>query len=531
VGLRVTSAAFFAARCWTGASFESIFVADAEAAVIRPEVAAEIVRLYTLEGWKVGTIARQLGVHHSTVTRALQRRGVQRQGTRRPSMIDRFIPFIRETLRQYPTLPASVLYRMVRARGYPGGEDHFRHRIAELRPRRPAEAYLELRTLPGEQAQVDWASFGTWAVEGGERRLSAFVMVLSYSRMIFTRFFYDQRLSSFLEGHVRAFSFFQAATKTVLYDNLKSAVLERRGDAIRFHPSMLSLAAHYRFQPRPVTVGRGNEKGRVERAIGYLRSSFFRGLSFADIDELNLKAELFCNQVSPSRPWPQQKSLSVAEAFAKERPYLIELPGDPFPAAERVDVAVGRTPYVRFDSNRYSVPHTRVRRTLTLRADSRRIRIFDRSELVAEHQRCWDKHQVVENPDHIATLRRHKRRARLQRGQERLLRAVPACETLLAEMGKRQRRLNTAVDRLTILLEQFGAAELAIAVGEAIDKGSPHPETVRLVLDRRRRARQLSPSVPVRLPDSPAVRDIVVTPHSLSDYDPPDDEEKEASHE
>ncbi len=494
--------------------------------MIRPEVAAEVVRLFTVEGWKVGTIARHLGVHHSTVARALERRGLRGERKYRRSMIDSFIPFIHDTFERYPRLPASVLYRMVRARGYSGGEDHFRHRVALLRPRRAAEAYLELRTLPGEQAQVDWASFGTWAVEGGERRLSAFVMVLSYSRMLFVRFFYDQRLSSFLEGHVRALAFFQGVAKTVLYDNLKTAVLERRGDAIRFHPSMLALAAHYRFQPRAAAVGRGNEKGRVERAIGYLRTSFFHGISFADIDDLNRQAERFSTEVAAARGWPQQRGITVAEAFAKEKPFLVELPGDSFPAAQLEEVAVGKTPYVRFDSNRYSVPHKRVRRTLTLEADSHRVRIMDRGEVVAEHRRCFDKHQVVENPDHIAALKRHKQKARLQRGQERLLRAVPACETLLVEMGRRQRRLHTAVDRLTILLEEYGAKELSAAVNEAVEKGSPHPETVRLVLDRRRQARRQSPSLPIRLPDSEKVRDIVVTPHALGDYDPSDDEKE-----
>jgi len=497
-----------------------------EAPVIRPEVAAEIIRLFTVEGWKRSTIARHLGVHHSTVARALERHGLHVERKRRRSITDSFIPFIRDTLKRYPQLPASVLYRMVRARGYRGGEDHFRHRVALLRPRREAEAYLELRTLPGEQAQVDWGSFGTWAVEGGERRLSAFVMVLSYSRMIFVRFFFDQRLSSFLEGHVRAFSFYGGAAKTALYDNLKTAVLERRGDAIRFHPSMLSLSAHYRFEPRAAAVGRGNEKGRVERAIGYLRTSFFRGISFSGIDDLNRQAESFCAEVAADRGWPQQRSITVADAFAKERPFLVELPGDPFPAAQREDVSVGKTPYVRFDSNRYSVPHIRVRRTLTLEADSLRVRVIDRGEVIAEHRRCWNKHQVIEQPDHISALQRHKRKARLQRGQEHLLLAVPACETLLIEMGRRQRRLHTAVDRLTILLEEFGAAELTAAVNEAIQKGSPHPETVRLVLDRRRRARRRHPSVPVRLPDSRKVRDIVVTPHDLSDYDPSNDDKE-----
>lgn len=488
--------------------------------MIRPEIALEIARLFTVEGWKVGTIAHHLGVHHSTVTRVLERRGLCGEGTRRRSMIDSFVPFIRDTFERFPRLPASVLYRMVRARGYAGGEDHFRHRVALLRPRRTAEAYLELRTLPGEQAQVDWASFGTREVEGGERRLSAFVMVLSYSRMIFTRFFFDQRLASFLEGHVRAFAFFRGVAKTVLYDNLKTAVLERRGDAIRFHPSMLALAAHYRFEPRAAAAGRGNEKGRVERAIGYLRTSFFHGISFAGIDDLNRQAESFCTGVASARGWPQQRSITVAEALAKEQPFLVELPGDPFPAAQLEEVSVGKTPYVRFDSNRYSVPHTRVRRMLTLEADSRRVRIMDRGEVVAEHSRCWDKHQVVENPEHLLALKRHKRKARLQRGQEHLLRAVPACEILLVEMGRRQRRLHTAVDRLTILLDEFGPDELSAAVSEAVEKGSPHPETVRLVLDRRRRVSRHHPPVPVRLPQDEKVRDIVVTPHHLGDYDP-----------
>jgi len=494
--------------------------------MIRAEIEAEVVRLHCVEGWPVNTIARHLGVHHSTITRVLGSDGAKREIKRRPSMIDEYLVFIRDTFERYPKLAAAVLYRMVRARGYRGGEDYFRHRVASLRPRRAAEAYLELRTLPGEQAQVDWGSFGTWSVEGGERRLSAFVMVLSYSRMLFVRFFFDQRLASFLEGHVRAFAFFDGVAKTILYDNLKSAVLERRSDAIRFHPSMLELAGHYRFQPRPVAVARGNEKGRVERAIGYLRTSFFHGLSFSGIDDLNRQAERFCIDIAGSRGWPEQRQITVSEAFDKERPFLIELPGDPFPAVRREEVSVGKTPYVRFDSNRYSVPHTRVRRTLTLEADSLRVRIMDRSEIIAEHRRCWDKQQIEEEPEHIAALKRHKRQARLQRGQEYLLRAVPAAQTLLEEMGKRQRRLHTAVDRLTILLNEFGAKELAIAVNEAIEKGSPHPETVRLVLDRRRRAHREAPPVPVRLPDSEKARNIVVTPHTLSDYDPTDDEKE-----
>ena len=492
---------------------------------ISAAVAAEIVRLYAVEGWRVGTIARHLGVHHSAVRRVLKMANEEPEKRRRQSIVDPYRPFIQETFERYPRLPASVLYRMVRTRGYPGGEDHFRHLVAELRPRKAAEAFLQLRTLPGEQAQVDWASFGRRAVEGGERPLSAFVMVLSYSRMLYVRFSYDQRMGSFLEGHVRAFSFFSGCARTLLYDNLKSAVLERFDDAIRFHPRLLELAAHYHFQPRPVAVGRGNEKGRVERAIRYLRTSFLPGLVFTDLDDLNRQAECFCTDTAAARRWPQQREVSVADAFTKEKSQLVALPPNPFPAAEIVEAIVGKTPYVRFDCNRYSVPHDRVRRQVAVRADSTRVRIFDRDELLAEHRRCWAKQQIVEIPEHVRSLVREKRKARRHRAQERLLRIVPRCEILLTQIAARQRHLATAVDRLTQLLDRFGRAEMIIAVDEALAKGSPSVETVHLILDRRRRARDEPPRTVVELPDRPEIRDIAVTPHDLAEYDMEDPED------
>jgi len=264
--------------------------------MISPDLQAEIRRLHEVEGLKLNTIARLLGVHHSTVSTVIERHrmaaGDGAQVKRRPSILDPYMMLITETLRKYPTLSAAQIYEMLRRRGYPGGPDHLRHRIAELnlRPRKNAEAFLRLRTLPGEQAQVDWGHFGTRPVEGGERRLYAFVMVLSYSRRIFLRFFYDARMLSFLSGHLEAFSFFDGVPRCLLYDNLKSAVLERRADAIRFHPKLLEVADYYGFEPRPVAPYRGNEKGRVERAIRYIRTAFFPLRAEYDIETLNREA-------------------------------------------------------------------------------------------------------------------------------------------------------------------------------------------------------------------------------------------------
>jgi hypothetical protein len=166
---------------------------------------AEILRLHHGEGWPIGTIATQLRVHHSTVRRVLAQAGVPAaQKTVRASMVEPYLAFIGETLAKYPTLRASRLYTMVRERGYPGAPDHFRAIVARLRPRPTGEAYLRLRTLPGEQAQVDWAHFGKLTIGRAVRPLMAFVMVLSYSRHLFLRFYLGAAMNYFIRGHVEA---------------------------------------------------------------------------------------------------------------------------------------------------------------------------------------------------------------------------------------------------------------------------------------------------------------------------------------
>ncbi|MGK4004914.1 hypothetical protein WMF31_19945 [Sorangium sp. So ce1036] len=142
----------------------------------------------------------------------------------------------------------------------------------------------------GEQAQVDWAHFGKLAVGRALRPLWAFVMVLSYSRRLSLRIFPGAAMPFFVRGHVEAFADFGGVPRVLLYDNLKSAVVERHGDALRFHSMLLDLSAHYRFEPRPVAVARGNEEGRVERAIRYVREAFFEARSYAGLDDLNRQA-------------------------------------------------------------------------------------------------------------------------------------------------------------------------------------------------------------------------------------------------
>jgi transposase len=484
-----------------------------------PEIEAQILRYYHVEKWRTGTIARQLHIHHSSVARVLRQAGLPRIGKIRVSCIDPYLPFIRQMLEKFPSLTASRLHVMVRERGYTGGPDHFRHLISHHRPRPHAEAYLRLVTLPGEQAQVDWGHFGHLTIGRARRPLMAFVMVLSWSRRIFLRFFLNAGMENFLRGHVGAFEVWGGLPKVLLYDNLKSAVLERQGDAIRFHPTLLEFAGHYRYEPRPVAVARGNEKGRVERAIRYIRDNFFAARGFDDLGDLNRQAEAWCLGIADDRLCPQDRTMTVKEAFIREKPRLLALPDNPYPLDERVAVTVGKTPYLRFDLNDYSVPYTQVRQTLTVVADQTQVRIMNGQTVVATHPRSYDKAQQIEEPAHITELIERKAQAHAQKGMSRLTRAVPASVQLLERAAERGEIIGSMTSSLLRLVDRYGQEEVQAAVLTALARGVPHPHAVRLALETQREARNQPPPVAVCLSKQAASQDRVVKPHRLDSYD------------
>jgi transposase len=487
---------------------------------IPPETEALILRYFHVEKWRSNTIARQLAIHHGTVARVLAQAGLPANGSvRRASQMDDYLPFIRQTLEKFPTLTASRLYGMVRERGYHGGPDHFRHLVSRCRPHPAPEAYLRLRTLPGEQGQADWAHFSHLTIGRARRPLMAFVMVLSYSRQIFLRFFLNARMENFLRGHVGAFEAWQACPRVVLYDNLKSAVLERQGQAIRFHPTLLALSCHYRYEPRPVAVFRGNEKGRVERAIRYVREAFFAAREFRDLADLNAQADAWCLGQAADRRCPEDGTMSVREAFLLEQPRLLSLPDNPFPTDERVDVKAGKTPYVRFDLNDYSIPHTHVQRILTVQASGDQVRILDGAQVLSCFERSYDRGMQIEEPAHIAELIERKRQARHHRGINRLAQAAPASIDLLERAALRGHNLGSITAALLRLLERYGDGELQAAIMDALGRDVPHPNAVRLALERRREERHQAPPVAMILSEHVQARDVPVQTHRLDSYD------------
>jgi transposase len=485
-----------------------------------PEIEAQILRYYHAERWRVGTIATQLQLHRDTVARVLCQAGLPLMGpVRRASAIDPYLPFIRETLEQFPTLTASRLYGMVQSRGYIGRPDHFRHLIARHRPRRRTEAYLRLRTLPSEQCQIDWGHFGHIQIGHARRPLMGFVTVLSWSRQIFLRFYLDARMENFLRGHVAAFEAWGGIPRIALYDNLKSAVLERQGNAIRFNPTLLALAGHYRFEPRPVAVARGNEKGRVERAIRYIRDAFFAGRTFTDLDDLNAQADAWTSGPASERRCPEDEKLTVKAAFDQEKACLLALPPNAFATDEVKAVSAGKTPYVRFDLNDYSVPHAYVQRALTVVADPRQVRVLDAAKVIATHPRSYDRGRQVELPEHIDALVEHKHKASAHRTTDRLVQAIPQSRELLRQAAERGEPLGRITRTLLDLLDRYGVAELEVAIRDALAREVPHPNAVRLALERRRQEHHSPPPIGVALPDHLKRRDVTVRPHSLAGYD------------
>src|ERR1019366_8902121 len=250
------------------------------------------------------------------------------------------------------------------------------------------------------------------------RPLMGFVTVLSWSRQIFLRFYLDARMENFLRGHVAAFGAWGGIPRIALYDNLKSAVLERQGNAIRFNPTLLALAGHYRFEPRPVAVAQKNEKGRVERAIRYIRDAFFAGRRFTDLDDLNAQADAWTSGPASLRRCPEDEKLTVKAAFDEEKEHLLALPPNAFPTDEVKAVSAGKTPYVRFDLNDYSVPHAYVQRALTVVADPHYVRILDGTDVIATHPRAYDRGQQIEILAHIDTLVEHKHQASAHRSTD-----------------------------------------------------------------------------------------------------------------
>ena len=289
----------------------------------------------------------------------------------------------------------------------------------------------------------------------------------------------------------------------------------RRSDSIPpcWHCQRTTASSHGRW---PWLGGMRKAASKKRYAIC---DSFFAARQWTDIEALNAQADAWCAGSAAHRPCPEDPRMTVTEAFAQEQPHLLALPDNPFETDERVAVSVGKTPYARFDLNDYSVPHTQVRRIVTVMASLTRVRVLNGREVIAEHGRVYGKGEQIEDPSHIEALVDVKRAARHHRAQDRLAQAAPSSRVLLQQAAHRGTPLSRITAQLVQLLDDYGAAELEHAIAEALNNDVPHPNGVRQVLERRREQRDLAPPLVLTLPDNDKARNIVVRAPSLALYD------------
>ena len=244
------------------------------------EAALEI-RVLHRRGKGIREIARETGSSRNTVRRYLRDESAARYKPRplRATKLDPFRDYVIERLTSAAPewIPASVLLRELRERGYTGGYTMLKASVAALKPKEAAAPIVRFETAPGEQMQVDWA-----VIRRGGNRLSVFVATLGWSRASYVEFVTDERVETLIEAHENAFFAFGGAPHEVLYDNMRTVVLQRHGygrGRHRFHPGFLDFARHCGFQPRLCAPYRAQTKGKVERFIRYLRESFWVPLS------------------------------------------------------------------------------------------------------------------------------------------------------------------------------------------------------------------------------------------------------------
>jgi len=490
---------------------------------------AEIRRLHFAEHWKVGTIGTQLGEHPDVVKRVL---GLGKGARAKPVTLDAaavmaaikvpasllsYETFVAETLAQYPRLRATRLYDMLQERGYEGSVRTVRRYVFFVRPAPKTEVFLRTEPLIAEQSQIDWAYVGKIFIDGTTRQLWVFVIVLAYSRAMWAELVIDLSASSLRRSLVRACIYFCGMTRQWLFDNPKIVVLERHGDAVRFHPDLLALAGQLCVALRLCGVRKPQQKGKVERAIRYLRDRFFAARTIRDIDRGNAELLAFLAEIANVRPHPRWPERRIIDVLAEERARLLALP-DPLPSTELVQpVPVDKTAFVNFDANRYSVPSVYANKTLMLVADDTSVRLCDGQVEVARHVRSWGRHQPIEAPEHRAELLEHKRAAREAKGRDQLCIAIPGFDILQARWVAAGRNVGFMTAKALRLLDLYGVEILGAAAREAIARGTHDPGALAVLCEERRRA--ANNPVPIAINLGAHVPDRDVIPHDLETYD------------
>ncbi len=453
--------------------------------MLKPEVQAEILALHFGQKKSVRRISRELKVSRKSVQGVIGRRLVRteaKEKASRKSILDPYKQMIQEKLLRDPLIPSTAIHQSIRKLGYTGSSRHLRYFITKIRVvAKPREAFLKLSFEPGECAQVDWGEFGD--VFGDGVKIHAFVMVLCYSRKIYVEFTRSEKFEDFIRAHERAFKFFGGVPKECWYDNLATAVTERMGKLVRFNARFRAYCGHQGFTPYACNPASGNEKGRVEDGVKYIRLSFWPDRQFKDFSNLKDQCAQWVSGIANLREHRSTRRIPDLMFEHEEKTHLIGINPHPYDTDEVISKEVPPQFHMTYETNQYSVPWTLVGMVVTIRIDDESVRIYYGGKQIAGHSRYYGKYEIFTTPAHKAGLLERKPGADHHSWQVELVRqAGEALERYLKLIRAGHRSLRSEVKRLVALITVYGAQEVNQAVSELLIRGVVGVDNLEMLL-------------------------------------------------
>lgn len=455
--------------------------------MINYELFHKIKHLSQTDGLTPPQIAEALSLDVRTVSRCLLAKQFKpREASQQASKLDPFKDAVLRMLEQHP-YTAQQVFQKIREEGFTGSYTIVKKYVRKVRPKHKP-AFLTLSFAPGECAQVDWGNYDTVMVGDTKRRLSFFVMVLAYSRMIYVEFTLLQTMEHFLTCHQNAFRFFGGVPEKIMVDNLKSAVLQRLlGQGPVFNPRYLDFANHYGFTIKPCGVRKGNEKGRVESGVGYVKKNFLAGLEIVNFDMLNPAGKQWLDTIANVRIHGETRKKPI-ELFAEER--LKPLPQNEYDIATVSAVRASCQFRVTLDSNRYSVPAEYANQPLTLKTYPDRLCVYAEHKLIARHTRSYERNRNFEDPDHPKALLAQRKNAREQKIFARFLMLSPKAQEYYNQLANRRLNPRHHLQKIVALSEIYGNDAVGRAIEDALELEAHSSEYIANLLESRATPRE-----------------------------------------
>jgi transposase len=453
------------------------------------ETYVRIRNYYENDGLKYSQIANELNLDCRTVAKWANEKQYQpRKSSLRKSKLDPFKNDIIRMLEKHP-YSATQIYQRITRDGFKGGTTIVEDYVRKVRPPK-TKAYLKLAFAPGECAQVDWGSYGSVRVGSTTRRMSFFVMTLCHCRMMYVEFTVLQTMEHWLGCHQHAFEFFGAVPQKIMVDNLKSAVLKRIvGKAPVFNPRYVDFARHYGFTIVPCNVGKGNEKGIVENAVGYVKKNLLNGLNIPDFKVMEPIARQWLDTVANVRIHGETGQKPV-DMYAKEKPVLQPLPHAPYDIGQVRLMRASRQFRVTIDTNHYSVPAQLAGVRLTVKVYPDRICMHHDNRLMARHVRSYDRRKDIEDPDHPKALLQQRKRASDQKIFMRFLSLSDKAQPYYRQLEQRRMNPSHHIRQIVALSEIHGTEAVALAMEDAFHFDAFSCEYIANILEQRTRPRK-----------------------------------------